>query len=118
MEVDFAQPLVNAFGEPLKDDGNDLKLGDVAVAALSGTFQGDKRDSTQRTACWKLAMKIVDRSAAEDRSEGESKERRYNTVELTAKEIAMLQGLIEQFYPAPVICAQATELLEKGGPEK
>jgi len=106
MDVDFNQPMLNAYGQPIEQDGEPLLLGHVCVNALNAVHQGDKRSGTEKIACWKMSQSMIDRH---DTEYG------FRAISIKAKEITMLQDLIEKIYPSPTIYAQACEMLE---PEK
>lgn len=110
MKVDFNAPILNPYGAPLPQDGDEcLRLGHLAVTALTSSVQGDKRSAVDKVASFKLSQRLFT-------IDGD--EYHYQEVELKRKEIDLLTDLIERVYPSPLILARALELLdpEEGTP--
>jgi hypothetical protein len=119
VNVDFNQALFDPYGTVIMQrnrlaegkpeaeltpaDLEPMRLGAVAVRALTAAHQGDKRDDEQKVRDWQLAQRIV----AHDNGD-----RAYRQLRLDGREAVHLQELIGKLFPAPVICAQAALILE------
>ena len=97
IDVDFNTPFTSMYGVDIRvgpepDEGADdtritWKIGHILVAALGGTWEGDKRSGNQRVNDSKLAMQII-----KDTNE-------FNVVPLTDEQRTHLRQMAERLVP-------------------
>jgi len=87
-------------GQPIPVEGDDdLRLGNVVCNALMATLQNDKAKGTEKLKRFNLASKIQGEDDA------------FNSVELTAKQMTMIEDMCEQMY-GTLVYARVYEALE------
>lgn len=104
-DVDFNTVLVTAYGKEMKaEEDRELRAGHVAINALVSSWQGDKRDGTQKTKDWNLSLRI---SKTHDDDEDV-----FGVVTIKDKEATAIKEAVNEVYQAPGIYAQIAALVD------
>ncbi len=91
MRIDVSKEILDLDGEPLKDDRKKpLTIGEAMTNGLMAAFGDEKLSGKEKLERFMLASRI----------------HKQKEVELTAEEGALIQKLVNQCYPSPLVVAQ------------
>lgn len=88
MMIDFATPIRDLKGLPVKVDGEDMTLGSVSIAALQQMFQNEDASAEVKVKRFKIAVRIANATAP---------------LALTVDDVTIIKGVVGKFWNAIVV---------------
>jgi hypothetical protein len=100
--VDFSQPLLTVWKQPLLEGEKPICLGHICLSVLTRAVSGETRTLDELQRSWSLAKRLA---------VGETPGT-FTALEVSIQDLALLQTLVLKQYKDPVVGIQASELLE------